>query len=92
MISSTLSKLDDRFMLTTLVFLKHNRPAIKSDIYSNISRNTNMMKKLETLHDMDLISIYRSDGDNTNYVVLTDRGEKVTNLIEEIISEIDKTN
>ena len=89
---STLSKLDNRFMLSTLIFLKHNRPAIKSEIYANISRNNGMMKKLETLHDMDLISIYKSDGDNTNYVVLTDRGEKVANLIEDIISEIDKTN
>ena len=92
MVDSTLSKLDDRFMLTTLVFLKHNRPAIKSEIYSSISRNTNMKKKIEALQEMNLISVYQSDNVNTNYIVLTDKGEKVANLIEDIISEIEKNN
>ena len=51
-----------------------------------------MMKKLETLQKMELITIYQSENVNTNYIVLTDKGEKVANLIEDIISEIDKTN
>ena len=74
MVDSTLFNLDDRFMLTTLVFLKHNHPAIKSEIYSSISRNTSMKKKIEALQEMNLISVYQSDNVNTNYIVLTDKG------------------
>lgn len=88
--TTTLSKLDRRHMLTTLVFLKHNRPAIKSDIYANISRNVNMADKLETLQKLGLITIYDSFERNTCYIVLTDKGEKIANMIEEMLDEIDK--
>jgi len=86
----TLSLLDRRHMLAVLVFLKHNRPAIKSDIYANISRNVNMVAKLETLQKMGLIGMYNTFESNTTYIILTDKGERVANMIEEMVEEIEK--
>ena len=86
----TLSLLDRRHMLAILVFLKHNRPAIKSDIYANISRNVNMVTKLETLQKMGLIGMYNTFESNTTYIILTDKGERVANMIEDMVTEIEK--
>ena len=86
----TLSLLDRRHMLAILVFLKHNRPAIKSDIYANISRNVNMVTKLETLQKMGLIGMYNTFESNTTYIILTDKGERVANMVEDMVAEIEK--
>ena len=76
-------------MLTILLFLKHNRPAIKTEIYSNISRNINMIDKLNTLEEMGLIGMYNTFDSNTCYVILTDKGEKVAQQLEDMIETID---
>ncbi len=86
---TTLSKLDKKHMLTILVYLKHNRPAIKTEIYSNISRNANMLEKLKTLESLGLIGIYDTFDNNTCYVILTDKGEKVATQIEDMLDTID---
>lgn len=86
---TTLSKLDRKHMLTILLYLKHNRPAIKTEIYSNISRNVNMLDKLKTLESMGLIGMYDTFDNNTCYVILTDKGEKVAGQIEEMLDTIE---
>ena len=87
---SSLSKLDRKHMLSILVYLKNHRPAIKSDIHANISRNSGMAEKLETLEKMGLIAMYDSFESRTCYIILTDKGEKVASLIEEMLEIIDK--
>ena len=87
---TTLSLLDRKHMLTILVYLKHHRPAIKTEIYSNISRNSGMADKLETLHKLGLIGMYSTFETKTTYIILTDKGERVANIIEEMLDEIDK--
>lgn len=86
---STLSKLDRKHMLSILVYLKNHRPAIKSDIHANISRNSGMAEKLETLEKMGLIAMYDSFESRTCYIILTDKGERVAELIEEMLDIID---
>ena len=86
---STLSKLDRKHMLSILVYLKNHRPAIKSDIHANISRNSGMAEKLETLEKMGLIAMYDSFESRTCYIILTDKGEKVAELIKEMLDIID---
>ena len=86
---ATLSKLDRKHMLSILVYLKNHRPAIKSDIHANISRNSGMAEKLETLEKMGLIAMYDSFESRTCYVILTDKGEKVAALIEDMLEIID---
>ncbi len=86
---STLTKLDRKHMMSILVYLKHHRPAIKSDIHANISRNSGMAEKLETLEKMGLISMYDSFESRTCYIILTDKGEKVADLIEDMLEIID---
>ena len=87
---SSLDKLDRKHMLSILVYLKNHRPAIKSDIHANISRNSGMADKLETLEKMGLIAMYDSFENRTCYIILTDKGEKVAALIEDMIQIIDE--
>ncbi|MBE6524389.1 MAG: hypothetical protein E7Z65_05925 [Thermoplasmata archaeon] len=87
---TTLAKLDRKHMLTILVYLKHHRPAIKTEIYSNISRNSGMADKLETLHKLGLIGMYTTFETTTTYIILTDKGERVATLIEDMLDEIDR--
>ena len=86
---SALAKLDRKHMLSILVYLKHHRPAIKSDIHANISRNSGMAEKLETLEKMGRIAMYDSFESRTCYIILTDKGEKVADLIEDMLEIID---
>ena len=90
--NSTLSKLDRKNMLSIIMFLKDNRPANKTDIYSNISRNVNMADKMDALQRMGLICIHDTFEKNMSYIVLTDKGERVADIIQEMIDLIDNDN
>lgn len=80
-----LDLLDGTHALPVLVYLKHNRPAIKTEIYDKVSRNSSMQRRLEELQDYGLITMYSSPDVRTVFVVLTDKGEKVAGQIEELI-------
>ena len=84
-----LDSLDKDNMLSILVFLKNNRPAIKTEIYSKVSRNSTLGSKLDRLQELGLIKMYSSDTSVKIYVVLTDKGEKVVKLIEEMVDLIE---
>ena len=87
---STVSIMDKKNMFSLLVFLKYNRPAIKSDIYTKISRNSSMNDKLTDLEGLGLITMYSSEESAAIYVVLTDKGERVAKMFEDLIEEIEK--
>ena len=75
--------------LSILMFLKENRPAIKTEIYNKVSGSASLQSKLDKLQDMGLIQMYSSDTNVKIYVVLTDKGERVVRLIDEMIGEIE---
>jgi len=75
--------------LSILMFLKENRPAIKTEIYNKVSGSASLQSKLDKLQDMGLIQMYSSDTNVKIYVVLTDKGERVVRLIDGMIGEIE---
>lgn len=86
---TTLSKMDQRFMMTTLVYLYHNRPALKSDIHADISRNASMNDRLQALVDLELVKVYNTVRYNSNYIVLTPKGQRIARMIEEMMNIIE---
>ena len=77
-------------MLTIIVYLKHHRPAIKTDIYADISRNNNMLQKLETLRDLGLVNIYQTVRYNSSYIVLTEKGMEVADMVEAMVKRVEE--
>ena len=87
---STLSILNDNYMLATLLYLKNNRPAIKTELYNNVSRSYSMNKKLDRLQEIGLLTTYSSKDGCEIFVVLTDKGEKVARYIEDLIDTVER--
>ena len=86
---SSLNILDRNHMLSILVFLKHNRPAIKSDILNSVSHSRSIKDKLDELRDIGLIEIYSDRNGGKSFIVLTDKGEKVAKMVDDLIDEIE---
>ena len=86
---TTLDKMDRRFMMTVLVYLHHNRPALKSDIRADVSRNASMSDRLRTLVDLGLVRVHSTVRHNSGYIVLTPKGRKVAGMVEEMMRVID---
>ena len=86
---TTLAKMDQRFMMTVLVYLYHNRPALKSDIHADVSRNASMNDRLMTLVSLGLVKVYNTVRYNSNYIVLTPKGQRVARMIEDMMNVIE---
>ena len=86
---TTLAKMDQRYMMTVLVYLYHNRPALKSDIHADVSRNASMNDRLQTLVDLGLVKVYNTVRYNSNYIVLTPKGQRIARMIEEMMNVIE---
>ena len=87
---SSLHILDRNHMLSILVYLRNNRPAIKSEILNNVSHSRTVMDKLEALRAMGLIEVYSIQDSRLSFIVLTDKGERVARMIDDLIDEIDR--
>ncbi len=66
--------LGSKHMLTTLLYVNRMSPVLKSDIYNNVSKCSNMSEKVHTLHSLGLVDIYRPIRTRTNVVVITEKG------------------
>jgi len=86
---STLDKLCSKHVLTTLMYVAKMSPVMKSDIYSNVSRCSNMAEKIDILYSFGLIDIYYAARTRSNIIVITPKGKQVAEVIDEIISIID---
>ena len=86
---STLDKLSSRHVMSTLLYVAKMSPVMKSDIYSNVSRCSNMSEKIDILYDMGLIDVYYAARTRSNIVVITPKGIRVAEYIEEIISLVE---
>lgn len=86
---TVLEKLSSKHMLTTLLYVAKMSPVMKSDIYNDVSRCSNMAQKIDTLYSMGLINIYQAVRTKSNIVVITERGRRVAESIEEMIDVIE---
>ena len=86
---TVLDKLSSKHMLTTLLYVAKMSPVMKSDIYNDVSRCSNMAEKIDTLYSMGLINIYQAVRTKSNIVVITERGRRVAETLEEMIDVIE---
>lgn len=86
---STVESIESKYILSLILYLDRMSPTVKSDIYSDISRSATMPDKIETLHKLGLIQIYKTAHTNTNVVVITDKGRRVADKIRELVDVIE---
>ena len=87
--ATILDILESKHVLTILMYVGKMSPVVKSDIYNDVSRCSNMGEKIEALSDLGLIKIYRPARTKTNVVVITDKGKEVVARIQGILDVID---
>ena len=56
----------------------------KSEIYANITRNAHTREKIDTLHEEELLSIIPTGKANNSLLQLTDKGNRVVELLSQI--------
>ena len=81
-----LSVLCDTHAIPILLYVGEHGHCIKSDIYREVARHTNMPKKIDALADSGLIELEPSEGGRTTTVLLTDMGGRVVKLLRDIDS------
>ena len=74
MIEYKLKAIEEKHMMSTLLYLHENGTCTKTKIYENVSRNPRMPIKLDVLEDCGLIEMDRG---NPTTITLTEKGECV---------------
>ena len=87
--ATILDTLSSKHVLTILMYVGKMSPVVKSDIYNDVSRCSNMGEKIESLNELGLIKIYRPARTKTNVVVITDKGREVVARLQGILDVID---
>ncbi len=88
MTERNISAIEGKHYLTTLLFLMRNPDCMKTELYSRIPNNPNMPRKLNDLEEMGLITQKRVGNRGTTALNLTEKGIRITKLIEMIESEL----
>lgn len=89
---TTLRVLEGKYVLSILCYISQMSPVVKSDVYNNISRANNMVKKIDDLEELGLIKIYKTARTNTNVIVITKKGKIVADHVMMMVKAIeDKT-
>ncbi len=78
------AKLEGKHLLTILIFVKRNRECLKTDLYKAVSHNPRMPDKLNMLEREGLILQERKDPRGTTTISLTEKGERIALLLEDI--------
>ena len=86
---STIAVLEQKHMLTLILYLDKMSPVLKTDIYNDVSRCSNMTQKLDDLEDLGLISTYYTGRTNSHIMMITEKGRLVADCIREIRSIIE---
>ena len=85
---SPISILEERHVITTILFLKKKGRCKKTDVYFNISLNSRMPAKLDRMEIAGIITqTYREEGRRTD-VELTPYGERIAVALEYLNSVI----
>lgn len=82
-----LTIIEERHMLSALLFIYRSGKAAKTTIYENVSKNPRMPVKLDALKDAGLVNMQYG---MPTYVSLTEKGRRIAESIsniEDILSE-----
>jgi len=83
-----LQVMEEKHVMTALLFIDEMSPVLKSDVYNTVSRSANMVHKLDEMRAIGLIEIYETARTNSNVIVITDRGHEVAELVRHMIDLI----
>ena len=78
--------LEERHMISTILFLSEREGCTKSELYRAVSTNPRMPEKLDILEGAGLIRQQREESSRTTRVELTDLGKRVSAALAEIDS------
>ncbi len=84
-----LGLIQSKHMLSLIDYIDKHSPVIKTDIYANGSRCSNMNTKIQNLIDMGIIKVYNTAYTNTNVVVITEKGRRAAGIIHELVAVLD---
>lgn len=77
--------LEEKHMISTLLYLYEHGPSRKMDIYENVSKNPKMPDKLEKLEEYGLVNIIPdTEGRATVVISLSDKGEKTAEILVQL--------
>ena len=85
MIEYKLKAIEEKHLLSTLLYLYENGESIKTEIYSNVSRHPRMPLKLDLLEECGLITMDRG---TTTTIKLTEKGTRVASHIQMIENDL----
>lgn len=71
------SALEEKHLISMLLYLREKGPSRKTDIYDAVSTNPRMTLKVERLEAMGLINTEFNNALRSTVVTLTDEGRKV---------------
>ena len=86
---TVLEKIEARHVMRILLYLDRMSPVMKTDIYNDISRCSNMAGKLQDLVEMGLIKLYTTGHVNSSVAVITPKGREVAAKVRELIEYIE---
>ena len=72
-----ISTLEEKHLMSMLMYLREKGPSRKTDIYDAVSTNPRMTLKVERLEAMGLISTEYNNALRSTVVTLTEEGRKV---------------
>ena len=78
--------LEERHMISTMLFLAGSDGCTKTELYRAVSTNPRMPEKLDILEGAGLIRQQREESSRTTRVELTDLGKRVSAALAEIDS------
>ena len=72
-----ISTLEEKHLMSMLMYLREKGPSRKTDIYDGVSTNPRMTLKVERLEAMGLISTEYNNALRSTVVTLTEEGRQV---------------
>ena len=84
-----IDRLDNRHMMSVLLYLLENGQSNRTSIYTNVSRNSNMPLRLDRMVDMGLLT--SSASIHGIFMDLTDRGRYIAEhlaIIERALGDL----
>ena len=85
----TIQILEGVHVLSLLIFVSNMSPVIKTDIHAHVSRCAGMNDKIDDLAGLGLLKVYHTARNNTNIVVITEKGKEVADRLQAILDYID---